>query len=244
MFFCSTLCLINRTGSEIMNDLGKLLRKLRGDKSLREASRLSGLSYSYIASLEKGEHPKTKATIQISPESLKQLSIAYNYPYKELMKEAGYIEADKAEVVTDEQTFNLPKDAIPYIPENMIRTPLIGTIRAGQAIDRIEDIEGYVLVESELLRGREGFAMWVTGDSMNGDRIFEGDIVIVIKGEEVSPSDIAVVAVDAESATLKRVKCQEEICVLTASNPNYEAMIVPLKNVHILGKVVQVRRNV
>lgn len=76
-----------------MNELGELLKKLRGKRSLREAAKLTGLSYSYISSLEKGEHPKTKASIQASPDSLKSLAKAYNYPYEELMKMAGYIES-------------------------------------------------------------------------------------------------------------------------------------------------------
>jgi SOS-response transcriptional repressor LexA len=227
-------------------DLLKEYIKLSG-KKLEEITReceTKGVSVhpTYISKLRLGQRPAPSEEI-----SRVLAEVTGGDPEKLIM--SGYIEKAPGKVkdlIAREQTstYNLPKDAIPYIPENMIKTPLIGTIRAGQSIDRIENIEGYVLVESELLRGREGFALVVQGDSMNGDRIFEGDIVIVIAGEEVSPSDIAVVAVDAENATLKRVKCQEEICVLTASNPSYEAMIVPLKNVHILGKVVQVRRNV
>lgn len=78
-----------------MNGLGKLLRELRGKRSLREAAKLSGLSYSYISSLEKGEHPKTKAPILASPESLKQLAKAYRYDYKILYRMCGIIDDDE-----------------------------------------------------------------------------------------------------------------------------------------------------
>lgn len=77
-----------------MSDLGNFLKQLRGDLSLREAARRSGLSYSYISSLEAGKHPKTGVPINPSPDSLKGLAKAYNYDFNDLMKKAGYIKED------------------------------------------------------------------------------------------------------------------------------------------------------
>lgn len=65
--------------------------------TLREAAKRSGLSHSYISSLEQGKHPRTKAPISPSPESLKGLSAAYNYPYEELMIIAGHIPGKQKE---------------------------------------------------------------------------------------------------------------------------------------------------
>lgn len=59
--------------------------------SLREAASKSGLSHAYIRDLEIGVNRKTKAPINPSPETLKSLSEAYNYPYEELMERAGHI---------------------------------------------------------------------------------------------------------------------------------------------------------
>lgn len=123
------------------------------------------------------------------------------------------------------------------------RIPLLGSIAAGQAIDRIEYIEGYELVEDNLLRGRKAFALKVKGNSMIGDCIHEGDVVIVVVQEEVASSDIAVVAVDNDTATLKRVKVQNDMCILTPSNSAMEPMLHPAKDIHIIGKVIQVRKN-
>lgn len=75
-----------------MNELGDILIKLRGKLSLREAAKRSGLSYSYISSLEKGKHPKTGAAINPTPEILRSLAKAYNYPHEELMKLAGHLD--------------------------------------------------------------------------------------------------------------------------------------------------------
>lgn len=79
-----------------INDFLKELRERRG-LTLRLASEKSGLSHSYISSLENGKHPQTKAPINPSPESLKKLSEAYNHPYEELMRIAGYIDEGKKE---------------------------------------------------------------------------------------------------------------------------------------------------
>lgn len=127
------------------------------------------------------------------------------------------------------------------LSEKMVRLPIIGSIRAGEPIERLEYNEGYTLVDPDVLRGREGFALRVKGDSMSGDRIMDGDIVIVVKQPEVQPHEIAVVAVNGEEATLKRVKIQGDMCMLVPSNPEYEPMLYPAKDVHIIGKVVEVK---
>jgi len=145
---------------------------------------------------------------------------------------------------TDTPEIFLPPDAEPIDPDRLVRLPVLGKIAAGEPIDRIENIEGYELVEPELLRGRKGFILRVQGNSMTGDRIYDGDRVVVVVQETVQPHDIAVVAVNGEYATLKRVKCQGDMCILTSSNPEYEPIVVPAKEVHIIGKVVEVRHRV
>lgn len=80
-----------------MYELGDLLKKLRGKLSLREAAKRSGLSYSYISSLENGKHPRTGAPINPTPDILRNLSNAYNYPYEDLMRVAGYLSNDETD---------------------------------------------------------------------------------------------------------------------------------------------------
>lgn len=138
---------------------------------------------------------------------------------------------------------NLPSNITPYNPDDMIKVPVLGSIRAGEPMDRVEYIEGYALVDPTILRGREGFALRVKGDSMIGDRIHEGDIVICVKQDESESSQIAVVAVDAEFATLKRVKCENGMCILSPSNPKYQPFLIPADKTHIIGVVVQVQIN-
>lgn len=77
-----------------MNDLSELLIKLRGSESGRKAAKRAGISHNYLAILEKGFDPQTKAPINPSPETLMSLAGAYGYPYEELMKIAGYLKRE------------------------------------------------------------------------------------------------------------------------------------------------------
>ncbi len=79
-----------------MSDLGKLFREIRLSKnwSIRQAAKNMGISYSYLSILEKGKDPRTGKDSNPKPEMLKIISKAYNYPYEELMKTAGYLNDD------------------------------------------------------------------------------------------------------------------------------------------------------
>lgn len=77
-----------------MNSLGELLKNLRGKRSLRNVADVTELSHTYISDIEKGFRRGTNKPIHPSPDTLKRLAEAYDYPYEELMKVAGYIEEE------------------------------------------------------------------------------------------------------------------------------------------------------
>lgn len=79
-----------------MNEFGEYLRELRGDRSLREMERITGLSHTYLSTLEKGVDPRSGKERKPTPETLKKLSETLNVPYEELMERAGYIDEDDA----------------------------------------------------------------------------------------------------------------------------------------------------
>lgn len=75
-----------------MKTLGEVIKDLRGKASLREAAKKIGISHTYLDTVEKGFDKRSGSPIKPTPETLRLISAAYNYPYKELMKLAGYIE--------------------------------------------------------------------------------------------------------------------------------------------------------
>lgn len=228
-----------------METIGDFLKELRGKMSFREASEKTGLSHSYIRYLEIGKRPGSNTPIKPTPETLKSLAKAYNYSYDELMRKAGYL--DKKDLITKyleiQNADKTNEDKSIYgISDEFEDIPILGTIRAGQVIDRIDHYEGTYPVLKRTINGYDAFWLKVKGESMSGDEIHDGDLVCVIVTTEVNSSDIAAVAVNRDEATLKRVKCQGDMCMLNPSNPSMEPMLVPSKDVHIIGKVVGFQR--
>jgi SOS-response transcriptional repressor LexA len=124
---------------------------------------------------------------------------------------------------------------------NFIRVPLLGNIAAGLPIFASENIIEWEYV-ADTFGAAEGeiFSLVVKGDSMTGSRIYDGDKVLVRIQPEVSDGEIAVVNVDGENATLKRVKHVEGKVLLLADNPKYSPILIESESARVCGKVIQV----
>lgn len=121
-----------------------------------------------------------------------------------------------------------------------VRIPVLGVIRAGEPIYAEENIIGWVEVPESRVRGGEYFYLRVEGDSMIGSRIYPGDLVLVRRQDAVNDGNIAVVLVNSEEATLKRVKRVGDTVILYPDNPKYHPQIYKAEEVRVLGKVVKV----
>ncbi|MCI3922463.1 helix-turn-helix domain-containing protein [Paenibacillus sp. TRM 82003] len=75
-----------------MKELGRTLRKLRGNRSLRDIAEISGISHTYIKVLEDAFNPRDGNVPEPTPSTLRKLSVAYEHPYSELMRCAGYLD--------------------------------------------------------------------------------------------------------------------------------------------------------
>ena len=75
-----------------MDELGRYLRSLRGDKSLREVQKHTGISHTYLSTLERGYDPRTKKPRKPSPDVLRKLADFYKVDYFGLLFKAGYID--------------------------------------------------------------------------------------------------------------------------------------------------------
>lgn len=123
-----------------------------------------------------------------------------------------------------------------------IRVPVLGFIAAGSPIFADEQIEEWTEIPNLWnLKEGEVIVLRVKGDSMIGSRIYDGDKVVVKLQREVENGEIAVVNVNGDEATLKRVKrAQDGQTILYPDNPNYEPIIVNDEKARIIGKVIQV----
>lgn len=124
----------------------------------------------------------------------------------------------------------------------MLRVPVLGYIAAGQPIFAQDQIDEWMDVPNLWnLKEEETIVLKVKGDSMIGSRIYEGDRVIVKLQPHVENGEIAVVNVNGDEATLKKVKRTDSgQVILYPDNPNYEPIFVENENARVIGKVVQV----
>jgi repressor LexA len=119
--------------------------------------------------------------------------------------------------------------------------PMMGRIAAGVPIAAIQDHIANINVPPEMLGG-EHFALEVKGDSMIEAGIFDGDTVVIRKGDSAINGDIVVALVDDEEATLKRLRKKGESIALEAANPAYETRIFGPDRVRVQGKLIGLLR--
>ena len=79
--------------------------------------------------------------------------------------------------------------------------PLLGRVQAGSLTEAVEDLEGYLPVQSRRSPDKQ-FGLRVSGDSMNGVGILDGDVVIVHRQPTANSGEI-VVALVGDEATVK-----------------------------------------
>ena len=123
--------------------------------------------------------------------------------------------------------------------------PVLGRVAAGVPIQAIEEIEDYEEITKEMARKGEYFALRVKGDSME-PRITDGDVVIVRQQDDCDTGDTAIVIVNGEEATVKRIKKSPEGLMLIPTNPAYEPLFFSNKEieqlpVRVVAKVVELR---
>lgn len=123
-----------------------------------------------------------------------------------------------------------------------LRVPVLGYIAAGQPILAEEQIEDWTEIPNQWnFKHNEVIVLKVKGDSMIGSRIYEGDKVVVKLQQNVENGEIAVVNVNGDEATLKRVKRTEDgQFILYPDNPKYEPTFITNEKARIIGKVIQV----
>jgi repressor LexA len=123
-----------------------------------------------------------------------------------------------------------------------IMVPLMGKIAAGVPIAAIQDHTNNISIPSEMLGAGEHFALEIKGDSMIDAGIFDGDTVLIRKGDTANNGEIVVALIDDEEATLKRLRKKGESVALEAANPAYETRIFGPDRVRVQGRLVGLLR--
>ncbi len=124
--------------------------------------------------------------------------------------------------------------------------PVPGRVAAGPSIIPGEGELEYLLLPAQYSRGGNVFPVRMTGDSMTGDRVFDGDYVVVDPGLEVGDREMAVVrfgGLDDSEAIVRRLWHEGAVIRLESSNPGYSPIILrPDDQPVIVGRVIAVTR--
>ncbi len=123
--------------------------------------------------------------------------------------------------------------------------PLVGQVAAGAPLLAEQNIEDQIVLGPEISGGDDSFLLRVRGDSMTGDGIFDGDLVVVRPGSQPEEGSLVVarlenVATGEPEVTVKRLFREPGRVRLQPSNPAYEPIFA--ENVRIEGRVGAVIR--
>lgn len=122
-----------------------------------------------------------------------------------------------------------------------VKLPVLGAIPAGGPVVTDEYVRDWMNVSKELVgKGNNYFLLEVTGSSMIGAGIFEGDLVVVDGNKTPQHDDIVVALVD-NANTLKRLVKESGRVYLKAENPNYDD-ITPENELVVQGVVTALIR--
>ena len=120
--------------------------------------------------------------------------------------------------------------------------PILGYVKAGYDLFANENLLGY-----EEVTGKEAaqgdYYLRVQGDSMTGSRIYDGDLVYVKSCSNVESGAIAVVLLEYNEVTIKKILKKENTVILMATNPTVEPRVFTRQEIEegqmqIIGKVL------
>ena len=136
-----------------------------------------------------------------------------------------------------------PADQAPRPDSDEVEVPLIGQIAAGVPLDAVELAEETFRLPRRLVGHGTLFMLRVTGDSMTGAAISDGDLVVVRQQPMAEIGEIVAAQLDRAGtvgATVKTLQRLDGHAWLMPHNPGYQP--IPADDATILGKVVAVVR--
>ena len=204
--------------------LGDIIKQYREEHqmSLQDFANLIGTSRSYIHMLEKNVNPSTNKPINPSIETLKLLANAMNMDLDFLLKQLD----SEQQIYLNEEEYKKQFEKTDILGNPVAPVPLLGSVKAGYNYLAQENWIGTVDVETSLVGdGKDYFALKVKGDSM-APVFIEDDIVIIKKQNDCENNEFAVVIINGDEGTLKKIKKTDNGIILQPLNPAYRTCYV------------------
>jgi len=106
-------------------------------------------------------------------------------------------------------------------PQSPAGMPLVGKVAAGVPIEAVED-KAFFSLQDCFGSADEIFALEVSGDSMTGDGICDGDYVICRRSPTADNGQLVIAITNEENATLKRFYREKSRARLQPANDAYQ----------------------
>ena len=187
--------------------------------------------------LAKGYPPSVREICQAV--GLKSTSTVHSHLNK--LEKLGYIRRDptKPRAIEILDGGNVFANNNNTVMQEMINLPLVGQVTAGEPILAQQNIQEYIPLPAQLIKGTDTFLLKVKGESMINAGIFDGDYIMVRQQNVASNGEMIVALVD-DSATVKTFYKENGHYRLQPENDSMDPIIVD--DVQILGKVCGVFR--
>ncbi|WP_136256033.1 transcriptional repressor LexA [Onishia niordana] len=123
---------------------------------------------------------------------------------------------------------------------DMIEVELLGKVAAGLPIEACPE-QSSVLIPSRMVR-RNTYALKVCGDSMIDCNIFDGDVIIIERQESAENGETAVVMINDQEVTLKKLYIEKSGVRLQPANETMAPIFLKNDDIQVLGLVMGVVR--
>ena len=120
--------------------------------------------------------------------------------------------------------------------------PVIGRITAGRPMYAQEEWDGSIVIDADVFRSQNIFALRVKGDSMKNAGILDGDLAICEPRQYARNGEIVVALINGEEATVKRFFLRNDHIELRPENAEYAPVRYSFSEILIQGKVVGIQR--
>lgn len=206
-----------------MMSIGQNIRRLRESKGMNQAelAEIAGVTDKAVSTWENDLKIPRMGAIQ---------------------RIADYFGLRKSDIIEDSPSPFRPERGAPSVE----RIPVVGRVVAGIPTEAVEDVVDWEEIPCAQARRGDYIGLKVKGSSME-PRFLDGDTVIVRRQPDVESGEIAIVFVNGNEATMKKVLKQPDGITLVALNtavyePHFYSnrMIAELP-VTVYGKVVELR---
>lgn len=124
--------------------------------------------------------------------------------------------------------------------EPMVQINIMGNIAAGEPIEALEEKQTIAIPRIKLPMAGEFYGLRVVGESLVGENINNGDIVIVKSQPSADSGDKVVALINNCEVTLKKIYKEKGRIRLQPANPKVEPIYVKPEDLMIQGVVVDV----